>query len=104
MFFMKGLRPERYRDNQAGITFQGPTQINITIKGDSSPQALITRDDKKMMNSRWHRITNLVPTKNTRVSSCLEWQRWTLAISAAVVVRPVSANARKKALFLSVEI
>lgn len=36
MFFLMGLRPERYRDNQAGITLQGPTQINITIKGDSS--------------------------------------------------------------------
>ena len=35
MFFLKGLRPERYRDNQAEITFQGPTQINITIKDDS---------------------------------------------------------------------
>jgi hypothetical protein len=36
MFFMKGLRPERYRDNQAGIVLQGPTQINITIKGDKN--------------------------------------------------------------------
>ena len=35
MFFLKGLRPERYRDNQAEITLQGPTQINITIKDDS---------------------------------------------------------------------
>jgi recombinational DNA repair ATPase RecF len=51
MFFLKGLRPDRYRDNQAGITLQGPTQINITIKGDSSlpstPQDLITCDSKK---------------------------------------------------------
>jgi hypothetical protein len=35
MFFLKGLRPERYRDNQAGITLNGPTQINITIKDES---------------------------------------------------------------------
>jgi hypothetical protein len=52
MFFLKGLRPDRYRDNQAGITLQGPTQINITIKGDSSSlpstaQDLITCDSKK---------------------------------------------------------
>ena len=51
MFFLKGLRPERYRDNQAGIVLQGPTQINITIKGDSSlpstAQDLITCDVKK---------------------------------------------------------
>ena len=33
MFFLKGLRPERYRDNQAGITLSGPRQINIVIKG-----------------------------------------------------------------------
>jgi len=36
VFFLKGLRQPRYRDNQAGITLQDPTQINITIKGDSS--------------------------------------------------------------------
>jgi hypothetical protein len=36
MFFLKGLRPERYRDSQAGIVLQGPTQINITIKGDKN--------------------------------------------------------------------
>jgi recombinational DNA repair ATPase RecF len=51
MFFLKGLRPDRYRDNQAGITLQGPTQINITIKDDSSlpskPQDLINCDNKK---------------------------------------------------------
>ena len=35
MFFLKGLRPERYRDNQAAISFQGPTQINITIRDES---------------------------------------------------------------------
>jgi hypothetical protein len=35
MFFLKGLRPDRYRDNQAGITLQGPTQINIVIKDES---------------------------------------------------------------------
>jgi hypothetical protein len=50
MFFLKGLRPDRYRDNQAGITLQGPTQINITIKGDSSlpsdAQDLITCVEK----------------------------------------------------------
>jgi hypothetical protein len=51
MFFLKELRPDRYRDNQAGIVLQGPTQINITIKGDSSlpstAQDLITCDVKK---------------------------------------------------------
>jgi hypothetical protein len=36
MFFLKGLRPERYPDSQAGMVLQGPTQINITIKGDKN--------------------------------------------------------------------
>jgi hypothetical protein len=31
MFFLKGLRPEKYRDNQAGITFQGPVDIQVNI-------------------------------------------------------------------------
>lgn len=35
MFFLKGLRPERYRDNQGGVVLNGPTQINITIKDES---------------------------------------------------------------------
>ena len=40
MFWLKGLRPEKYRDNQAGVSFQGPTQINITIKGEGSQCAI----------------------------------------------------------------
>ena len=40
MFFLKGLRPECYRDTQAGITLQGPTQINITIKDESQKKLL----------------------------------------------------------------
>ena len=40
MFWLKGLRPEKYRDNQAGVSFQGPTQINITIKGEGSQRAI----------------------------------------------------------------
>jgi hypothetical protein len=52
MFSLKGLRPEKYRDNQAGVSFQGPTQINITIKGEASrlpaiAQDLLTCSDKK---------------------------------------------------------
>jgi hypothetical protein len=47
IFALKGLFPDKYRDNRAGVSFQGPTQINITVKGDSPPQALITHDDKK---------------------------------------------------------
>ena len=40
MFYLKGLRPERYRDNQAAISFQGPTQINITIKDESQKKLI----------------------------------------------------------------
>jgi cytochrome c-type biogenesis protein CcmE len=51
IFALKGLFPDKYRDNQAGIVLQGPTQINITIKGDSSlpstAQDLVTCDVKK---------------------------------------------------------
>jgi len=44
MFFLKGLRPEKYRDNQSGITFQGPTQINITIKDESKNLSIASQD------------------------------------------------------------
>ena len=44
MFFLKGLRPEKYRDNQSGITFQGPTQINITIKDESRNLSIAAQD------------------------------------------------------------
>jgi hypothetical protein len=40
MFFLKGPRPERYRDNQAGITLQGSTQINITVKGSGAEPSI----------------------------------------------------------------
>ena len=36
IFALKGIFPEKYRDNQPGVSFQGPTQINITIKNESS--------------------------------------------------------------------
>jgi hypothetical protein len=44
MFFLKGLRPEKYRDNQSGITFTGPTQINITIKDQSQNLSIAAQD------------------------------------------------------------
>ncbi len=51
IFALKGLFPEKYRDNQAGVVLNGPTQINITVKnGESLPvttQDLITCDVKK---------------------------------------------------------
>jgi hypothetical protein len=35
IFALKGLFPDKYRDNQAGVVLQGPTQINITVKDGS---------------------------------------------------------------------
>ena len=36
IFALKGLFPDKYRDNQAGISFKGPSQINIVIKDESA--------------------------------------------------------------------
>jgi|SRR5215831_1273791 len=50
IFTLKGIFPNKYRDNQPGLTFQGPTQINVTIKNVSllpTPQDFITCDAKK---------------------------------------------------------
>ena len=52
IFALKGLFPEKYRDNQAGVTLTGPTQINITVKGagaEALPATakLIAPDDEK---------------------------------------------------------
>ncbi len=50
IFALKGIFPEKYRDNQPGVSFQGPTQINITIKNESSlpsPQDFISCSEEK---------------------------------------------------------
>jgi hypothetical protein len=35
IFALKGLFPEKYRDNQSGVVLNGPTQINVVIKDES---------------------------------------------------------------------
>jgi hypothetical protein len=50
IFALKGIFPDKYRDNQPGVNFQGPTQINVTIKNESSlpsPQDFISCNAKK---------------------------------------------------------
>jgi hypothetical protein len=44
IFALKGLFPDKYRDNQAGISFNGPSRINIVIKDESASLPSTTQD------------------------------------------------------------
>jgi hypothetical protein len=63
---LKGLFPEKYRDNQAGISFNGPSQINIVIKDESASLPSTTQDLITCAVKKMNRINHL----KTAVPEC----------------------------------
>jgi hypothetical protein len=51
MFFLKGLRPEKYRDSSP-IPVNGPTQFNITFTNDHPQQQRLRAETERLLQSK----------------------------------------------------